>query len=183
MEATLEVQYLRDVAHRFRGIKSIADRAIEQVSGEELFARIGEESNSIAVLMKHMAGNMLHRWTEPFTTDEERPERNRDAEFVTEAGETKKAVFERWEAGWRTLFNTLGGLRDRDLARTVRIRWRKYTLMEALNRQIVHYSLHAGQIVFLAKHFMGERWRSLSIPKGKSKEFDEMVRKERTGRS
>lgn len=183
MEGSFEAEYLEDVEHRFRGIKSMADRAVEQVEGEELYAKIDEGSNSIATLMKHMAGNMLHNWGDPFTPGEEKPERNRDSEFIIEAGDTEEAIRGRWEEGWRTLFEALGGFKGEDLTRTVRIRWRNYTLMQALSRQIVHYSMHAGQIVLLAKHLRGEEWRTLSIPRGKSREYDERLRRERTGGS
>lgn len=182
MSEPLEEMVLNDIEHRFRDIKSIADRALEQVEGEDLFAAIDEGSNSIAVLMKHVAGNMLHNWGDPFTPSDERPDRNRDSEFIVEARDTEEAIRERWEEGWWTLFDALGGFEGEDLKRIVRIRWRDYTLMEALCRQIVHYSLHAGQMVFLAKHLRGDDWRSLSIPRGKSKEYDERLRKERTER-
>jgi hypothetical protein len=181
MNERMEELVLNDVEHRFRGIKSIADRALEQVEGEDLFITIDEESNSIAVLMKHMAGNMLHNWGDPFTPGEEKPERNRDSEFIIEAGDTEEAIRGRWEAGWRTLFEALGGFKEEDLTRTVRIRWRDYTLIQALTRQIVHYSMHAGQIVLLAKHIRGEEWGTLSIPRGQSKEYDERLRRERMG--
>jgi hypothetical protein len=181
MSERMEEMVLNDIEHRFRGIKSISDRALEQVEGEELFIMIDEGSNSIAVLMKHMAGNMLHNWGDPFTPGEEKPERNRDSEFIIEAGDTEEAIRGRWEEGWRTLFEALGGFEGEDLTRTVRIMWRDYTLMQALSRQIVHYSLHAGQIVLLAKHIRGEEWRTLSIPRGQSKEYDERLRRERMG--
>ena len=181
MSERMEELVLNEIEHRFRGIKSIADRALEQVEGEELFITIDEGSNSIAVLMKHMAGNMLHNWGDPFTLGEEKPERNRDSEFIIEAGDSEEEIHRRWEEGWRTLFEALGGLEGEDLTKTVRIRWRDYTLMQALSRQIVHYSLHAGQIVLLAKHIRGEEWRTLSIPRGKSKEYDERLRRERMG--
>ena len=183
MSERMEELVLNDIEHRFHGIKSIADRALEQVEGEELYAKIDEGANSIATLMKHMAGNMLHNWGDPFIPGEKKLERNRDSEFIVEAGDTEDAIRGRWGEGWRILFDALGGFEGEDLKRTVRIRWRDYTLMQALSRQIVHYSLHAGQIVLLAKHIRGEEWRTLSIPKGKSKEYDERLRRESTGRS
>jgi hypothetical protein len=174
---------LLEIEKRFRSIKSTADRALEQMRGEDLFLEFDEGSNSLAIIMKHMAGNMLHTWVDPFTPTEEKPDRKRDTEFVTEEGDTAETIRNRWEAGWRALFEAMETFRGEKLTRTLRSRWKDYTLLEILSRQVVHYAQHAGQIVFLAKHIRGREWETLSIPKGKSKEFNERLRKERTGRS
>jgi uncharacterized damage-inducible protein DinB len=174
---------LNEIEKRFRSIKSTADRALEQVRGEDLFLEFDEGSNSLAIIMKHVAGNMLHTWVDPFTPTEEKPDRKRDTEFVTEEGDTAETIRERWGAGWRALFEAMEIFRGEKLTRTLRSRWRDYTLLEFLSRQVVHYAQHTGQIVFLAKHIRGRDWETLSIPKGKSREFNERLRKERTGRS
>jgi hypothetical protein len=126
---------------------------------------------------------MLHIWVDPFTPTEEKPDRKRDTEFVAEEGDTAESIRDRWEAGWRALFDAMETFRGEKLTRTMRSRWKDYTLLEFLSRQVVHYAQHAGQIVFLAKHISGREWETLSIPKGKSREFNERLRKERTGRS
>jgi hypothetical protein len=174
---------LLEIEKRLRSIKSTADRALGQVRGEDLFIEFDEGSNSLAIIMKHMAGNMLHTWVDPFTPTEEKPDRKRDTEFVTEEGDTAESIRDGWEAGWRALFEAMEIFRGEKLTRTLRSRWRDYTLLEILSRQVVHYAQHAGQIVFLAKHIRGREWETLSIPKGKSREFNERLRKERTGRS
>jgi hypothetical protein len=174
---------LNEIEKRFRSIKSIADRALEQVRGEDLFFEIDEESNSLAIIMKHVAGNMLHIWVDPFTPTEEKPDRKRDTEFVAEEGDTAESIRDKWETGWRALFDAMETFRGEKLTRSLRSRWKDYTLLEFLSRQVVHYAQHAGQIVFLAKHISGREWETLSIPKGKSREFNERLRKERTGRS
>lgn len=183
MTEALNDAVLNEIEKRFRSIKSTADRALEQVRGEDLFFEFDEESNSLAIIMKHVAGNMLHTWVDPFTPTEEKPDRKRDTEFVTEEGDTAETIRERWGAGWRALFEAMEIFRGEKLTRTLRSRWRDYTLLEFLSRQVVHYAQHTGQIVFLAKHIRGRDWETLSIPKGKSREFNERLRKERTGRS
>ena len=175
---TLSSHFLEDVAYRFRGLKGLADRAISQVEDDELFASIDDVSNSVAVLMKHLAGNMDHNWTYPFAPDEEKPMRDRDGEFEAR-GDSKDALFELWEKGWATLLEAVEGFTGDDVERKVIVRWREYTLLEALNRQLVHYAQHVGQIIFLAKHFRGGDWESLSIPRGQSEAYAERMRRER----
>jgi len=178
MSADIGYHYLQDVCYKFRSLKGLADRAIAQVRDDELFTSIDGVSNSVAVLMKHIAGNMVHNWTYPFAPDEEKPSRDREDEF--EAGEDfKEAIFDLWEEGWGILIDSATGFTEADLERRVIVRWREYTLIEALNRQLVHYAQHVGQIIFLAKHFRGEEWESLSIPKGQSEAYDERMRRER----
>jgi hypothetical protein len=139
-----------------------------------LFATLDAESNSIAIIVKHMAGNMRSRWTDFLTSDGEKPDRNRDTEF--EAPPTARAeLMEMWERGWRLLFGALEPLGDADLTRTITIRTEPHSVMQAINRQVAHYSYHAGQIVYLARHFAGDKWQTLTVPKKKSAEFNRQV--------
>lgn len=158
---------LNDIENRLRSIKSTADRALEQVKEEELFIEIDEESNSLAIIMKHMSGNMLHTWTNPFTPVEEKPDRKRDTEFVIEGGDTGDTIQKRWEAGWKALFDAFELFQEEKLTKKVTSRGRELILLEMLSRQLVHYAQHVGQILFLGKHIRGSDWKSLSIPKKK----------------
>jgi hypothetical protein len=176
MTDTLAEHYIEDAAKVFRGLKKLADGAAAQVGDEEFFRAIDEESNSIALIMKHMAGNMRSRWTDFLTSDGEKPDRHRDTEFVVE-GEDRAAILERWEAGWRTLFDTLASLAGVDLLHTVPIRGEPHTVVAAVNRQLSHYGQHTGQIVFLAKHLKSSGWKTLSIPRGESETFNEKMAK------
>jgi hypothetical protein len=164
--------YLSDALRQFRKYRELADRALAQVADEDFSRALDPESNSIAIVMKHLAGNMRSRWRNFLATDGEKPDRNRDAEFVLAPGETRQSIAAAWDAGWTMLFAALGPLRADDLVRTVRIRGEAHTVMQAIQRQLTHYAYHVGQIVFLAKHFAGSRWKSLSIPKGRSKDFE-----------
>ena len=177
MTDSLAEHYLKDVVRVLRGQKKLADGAAAQVSDEEFFRAIDAESNSIALIMKHMAGNMRSRWTDFLTSDGEKPDRHRDSEFVVE-GEDRAAITERWEAGWRTLFDTLESLRGVDPMRTVTIRREPHTVVEAVNRQLAHYGQHTGQIVFLAKHLKSSAWQTLSIPRGQSAAFNKKMEEE-----
>ena len=167
MTDSLAEHYLENVVGEFRGLKRLADRAAAQVSDEEFFRAIDPESNSIALIMKHMAGNMRSRWTDFLTSDGEKPDRRRDSEFLIE-GEDRRAIEEKWEAGWRSLFDALEPLKPDDLMRHVRIRREPHTVVEAVNRQLTHYGEHVGQIIFLAKHLKSSDWKTLSIPRGQS---------------
>ena len=171
MTDSLAEHFLDDAAKIFRSQKKLADGAAAQVSDEEFFRAIDAESNSVALIMKHMAGNMRSRWTDFLTSDGEKPDRYRDSEFVA-GGEDRGAIEERWEAGWRTLFDTLASLKGVDPLRTVTIRGEAHTVVMAINRQLSHYGQHAGQIVFLAKHLRSSGWKTLSIARGKSGEFN-----------
>lgn len=175
---TLAEHYLEDAAKVFRGQKKLADGAVAQVSDEEFFRAIDAESNSLALIMKHMAGNMRSRWTDFLTTDGEKPDRHRDSEFIVE-GEDRAAILERWEAGWRTVFDTLASLKGVDPMHTVTIRGEPHTVVMAVNRQLSHYGQHTGQIVFLAKHLRSSQWETLSIPRGRSETFNAEMKKER----
>ena len=168
----IEKQFLEDAGLQLRKYKGLADGAVAQVAEADLFRSVDAESNSIAIVMKHVAGNMKSRWTDFLTTDGEKPDRDRDTEFETEPGDTRASVAARWEEGWRLLFSAIEGLAPSDLSRTVAIRGEPHTVLQAIQRQLTHYAYHVGQVVFLARHFAGPRWRSLSIPKGRSKDFD-----------
>lgn len=165
-------QYLDDALREFRKYKAFGDRAVAQVEDEAWFRTLDPESNSIALVMKHMTGNMRSRWTDFLTTDGEKPDRNRDSEFETEDSDTAASIRERWENGWARVFTALEALEPADLGRTVSIRGEKHTVLQAINRQLTHYASHVGQIVFLGKHLAGDRWQTLSIPRGKSRDFD-----------
>src|SRR5262245_22082235 len=168
----IDAHYLADCLLQLRKIKAHAEKAIAQVQDEQLHAALDPEANSIAVLMKHLAGNMRSRWTDFLTSDGEKPDRNRDGEFESAPGEARAALFATWEDGWSRLFQSLSSLAPEDLSRSVRIRGEAHTVVEAINRQLTHYAAHVGQIVLLAKHYSGPHWKSLSIPRGKSKDFD-----------
>ena len=174
MALQFTTSYIEDSLTLFRYYKKLAAAAMEQVTDEQLFATLDGEMNSIAVIVKHMAGNMKSRWTDFLTSDGEKPDRNRDSEFM-EPPSTRDALMELWEEGWNRLFHALEPLTDADLARTVTIRGEPHSVMQAINRQVAHYSYHCGQIVFLAKHFKGREWTSLSVPRGRSGAFNEKV--------
>lgn len=174
MALKFTTSYLEDALEVFRYYKKLADRAMTQVSDEQLFAVLGEDENSIAIVVKHMAGNMRSRWTDFLTTDGEKPTRNRDSEFV-DPPQTRGALLREWENGWTCLFNALEPLTDLDLTRTITIRGEAHSVMQAVNRQLAHYPHHVGQIVLLAKHFAGPDWTSLSVPRNQSAEFNRKV--------
>ena len=169
---TIVQNYFEDALSSLRAYKKLADKAIAQLKDEELFVTLDEESNSVAVIMKHMAGNMFSRWTDFLTTDGEKPNRNRDMEFVIEPQTTKADVIDYWERGWACVFKALEPLRPEDFEKTVKIRGEEHTIVQAVNRQLAHYSYHVGQIVFLAKHFRSASWQSLSIPRNRSADFN-----------
>ena len=157
--------YLDDVKSQFGKMKKLADDAVAQVQDAELAQRLDPESNSIALIMRHMAGNLRSRFTDFLTTDGEKPNRNRDGEFEEFQEMTRRHVVDDWESGWRVLFAALDTLTPGDLLRDVFIRGERHSVMQALDRQLTHHSYHVGQIVFLAKHLRSAEWRSLSIPR------------------
>ncbi|HEV8368162.1 MAG TPA: DUF1572 family protein [Pyrinomonadaceae bacterium] len=167
--------YLADALSAFRAYKELADKAIEQTKDDELFVKLDDEANSIAIVMKHMAGNMISRWTDFLSSDGEKPDRNRDMEFVMEAATSKEDLLAYWERGWKCVFDSIEPLKSDDLERKVLIRGQEHTIVQAINRQLMHYSYHIGQIVFLAKHFRSSEWRSLSIPRNRSAEFNKFL--------
>jgi hypothetical protein len=164
--------YLTDVVDQFQQLKRLGDRALAQVRDEDLFATLDPESNSLAILIQHMAGNMRSRWTDFLSSDGEKPDRDRDSEFEMADGLTREALLDRWEEGWRCLFQALAALREEDLAMTVLIRAEPHSVIKAINRQLTHYGYHIGQIVFLAKHFASETWQTLSVPRGGTRRFN-----------
>jgi uncharacterized damage-inducible protein DinB len=167
---SVEKHFLENTIGVFTNYRNLAERSFAQLrSDDEYHYQPDGESNSIAVLMKHMCGNMISRWTDFLTTDGEKPDRNRDSEFV-EGKENKEALMRRWEQGWKVFMDTLHSLREEDLMKKVTIRGEELTVLQALTRQTAHYSYHIGQIVFLAKHIRNKDWQSLSIPRNRSAE-------------
>jgi hypothetical protein len=174
MALKLTTSYLEDSLTLFRYYKKLAEGAMEQVTDEQLVSVLDPEMNSIALIVKHMAGNMRSRWTDFLTSDGEKSDRNRDSEFV-EPPSTREALMKIWESSWSCLFSALEPMRASDLPCTVTIRGEAHSVMQAVNRQIAHYAYHVGQIVFLAKHFQHAQWKSLSVPRSKSAKFNERV--------
>jgi hypothetical protein len=164
----IEQHYIDDSLFQLRKLKAQADKAIAQVDDAQFFALLDPDANSIALIIKHVAGNMRSRWTDFLTSDGEKPDRHRDTEFEREAGDTRAEVMARWDKGWDLLINTVSSLKPSDLGKTVTIRREPHTVVQAINRQVSHYSAHVGQIVLLAKHYAGPRWQTLSIPKRKA---------------
>jgi uncharacterized damage-inducible protein DinB len=164
--------YIDEAFRSLRGHKRLADGAITQLNDEQFFATLDSESNSVAIIVKHMAGNMRSRFTDFLTSDGEKPDRNRDQEFITDPGTTREEVLRRWEQYWQLVFETLNSLHAEDLTRTVTIRGEPHSVLQAINRQVAHYAYHVGQIVCLAKHWKGADWKTLSVPKGKSDEIN-----------
>ncbi len=155
MSGPLAAHYLEDVRHRFHGLKDLADGALAQVHDDEFHVALNPEANSLALLVKHLAGNLHARWRAPFQADGE-SERDRDGEFEAGVDDTRAALIRHWEAGWNGLFTTLEALSPDDLMRTIQIRGRPYSVMQALDRQLAHYAMHVGQIVFLSKYYRSE---------------------------
>src|SRR5579863_747291 len=177
MPHQLSTSYLQDSIGLFRYYKKLGDRALAQCPDEALFITLDGESNSIAIIVKHLSGNMRSRWLNFLTTDGEKPDRNRDTEFETPAS-TRAELIEQWERGWKYVFEALEPLTEADLTRTVTIRTEPHSVMQAINRQVAHYSNHVGQILFLAKHLtftQTGKWESLSVPRGKSAEINAKV--------
>ena len=174
MALEFTTSYHKDAIEVFRQYKKLAERAMAQLTDEQLFTALDEESNSIAIVVKHMAGNMRSRWTDFLLSDGEKPDRNRDTEFENPPA-TREALMALWEQGWGCLFEALEPLTDADLARTIAIRGEAHSVTQAINRQLAHYPYHCGQIVFLAKHLNHAGWKSLTVPRGKSQEFNQRV--------
>jgi hypothetical protein len=164
-DGTVGADFLRSARARLEQLKSLGDRSLERLDEGEMAQALDPESNSVAVLVQHIAGNMRSRWTDFLTTDGEKPDRNRDGEFELGAGAARAQLLHRWEDGWRCLFAALDALGPGDLGRTVLIRGESLTVVDAINRQLVHYGQHVGQLVFLAKHLKWRTWQSLSIPR------------------
>ncbi len=157
--------YLSETVEAFRNYKKLAEQAIEQISDEEFFKTIDAEANSIATIAKHIGGNLCSRWTNFLTTDGEKPDRNRDSEFVTAGSDTRASVMQIWENGFQILFDSLRSLTAEDLGKIVQIRGEDFTVVKAINRAGMHTASHIGQIQFLAKHFRSSEWKTLSVPR------------------
>jgi hypothetical protein len=164
--------YLRDMRTTAAYYKKLADDAMAQVDDAQFFAALGGEENGIALIVKHMAGNLRSRWTDFLTSDGEKPDRDRDTEFEVHGGDDRAALLEAWERGWATFLDTLASLTPENLERTVQIRGEPHTVIRAVDRGVAHACYHVGQIVLLAKHFTGPAWRTLSIPRGQSQQFN-----------
>jgi hypothetical protein len=168
--------YLANAIGEFRLLKKQGERAMEQLSDEQFFVALDAESNGVAVIVKHLAGNMRSRWTDFLTGDGEKPDRFRDQEFIVDTGTTRPQVMQWWEQGWQCVFNALDPLRPEDAMRTIMIRQEPHTVVQAINRQLTHYATHVGQIVFLAKHLKAVTsgdWQTLSVPRGQSEQFNQ----------
>ncbi|MBS1519322.1 MAG: DUF1572 family protein [Bacteroidetes bacterium] len=164
--------YLENVRSEFKKLKSLGDKTFTQIRDEDFFLYPDEESNSIAIIIRHLSGNMLSRWTDFLTSDGEKKFRNRDEEFDKLFYTDKDDILLRWENGWQCLFNALDSLSADDLLKEVEIRKEKHSVIQAINRQLSHYAYHIGQIVYIAKHIQYKDWKPLSIPRGKSDEFN-----------
>jgi uncharacterized damage-inducible protein DinB len=171
MNSNIAVHYLEEARRQMRGYKHLAEGAMAQLEDADFFITIDADANSIAILVKHIAGNMRSRFIGFLTTDGEKPDRFRDQEFETTAKTTKTDVMKLWEEGWECVFAALKSLTPEDVLRNATIRDEPHTVLQAINRQIAHYAYHTGQIVFLAKHLRSREWKSLSIPRGESERF------------
>ena len=158
-------EFLTSARRRLEDLQKLGERSLERLDDADLAKTLDPEANSVAVLVQHIAGNMRSRWTDFLTADGEKPDRNRDGEFESGPGATRAQLLERWEAGWRCLYAALDTLKPDDLTRTVVIRGERLTALDAINRQLVHYGQHVGQMVLLAKHLKWQTWKSLSVPR------------------
>jgi hypothetical protein len=167
----IAAHYLEEAGRQFRGHKRMAESAMSQLRDEDFFVTLDPEANSVAILVKHLAGNMRSRFTDFLTSDGEKPDRFRDREFELATGTTRADVMKWWEEGWNCVFAAIGSLKPEDVMRTVTVRGQPHSVMQAINRQIAHYAQHTGQIVFLCKHLRSSEWKTLSIPRGKSESY------------
>ncbi len=165
--------YLENVIAEFRLLKKQGERAMEQLADEEFFVTLDPESNSVAIIVKHLAGNMRSRWVDFLTSDGEKPDRFRDQEFLLDTNTSREQVMNWWEQGWQHVFTALEPLQPEDAMRTIIIRAEPHTVVQAINRQLTHYATHVGQIVFLAKHLKSANWKTLSVPRGQSEQFNQ----------
>lgn len=170
-------EYLKIVQERFVSVKKLGDKTISQLLEGDIHWKLNDASNSIAIITKHLSGNMISRWTDFLTTDGEKSSRNRDLEFEDDIS-SKLEMISIWEKGWNTLFDTLNELDNKDLLKNITIRGEKHTVLEAIERQMAHYAYHVGQIVYIGKQLRDENWETLSIPKGKSEEYLQQKLKE-----
>ena len=175
MNENIIQNFKADALQSFRNYKKLAERAFEQVSDEDFFRQIDPESNSVAVIVKHIAGNLHSRWRDFLTTDGEKPDRFRDGEFEAFETDSRDSLMQFWETGWQTLFDAVGPINVEDFSRTVTIRGEPHTIVEAINRQLTHYPMHIGQIILLAKHYRSAEWQTLSVPRNRSAEFNQYL--------
>jgi hypothetical protein len=182
-DTSLAAAYLDEAFRSFRGYKRMADGALAQLNDQDFFYLPDSESNSAAIVVKHIAGNLRSRWTDFLTTDGEKPDRNRDQEFILTTDDTREELMRRWEQSWETVFATIKNLKPEDVTRTVTIRGDAHTVLQALNRSVTHVAYHVGQIAYVAKHRRGADWMTLSIPKGKSAEFNALKPEQRKARA
>src|SRR6185312_12358384 len=183
MSDNIATEYLTDALRNFRSYKKLAEEALVQTSDVDIFKLIDPEANSIAMLIKHMSGNMRSRWTDFLTSDGEKPDRHRDQEFEIDPNTTRADVMKWWERGWLCVFQAITPLKPEDLNRKVFIAGREHTVVQAITRQLLHYAGHVNQIVLLAKHFRGPEWKSLSIPKGQSETYARQFEQQHAARS
>ena len=167
-----EASFIETALREFRRLKQLAEKALDQLDDGRFFACISEDANCAAILVKHLAGNMKSRWTDFLTSDGEKPDRDRDIEFVLFDGDTRQHLMTAWEQGWQCLFDALSPLDEQDIHRVVRIRGEAFTVLQAVARQLTHYAYHTGQIVFLARHLAGTNWTTLSVPRGGTAAFN-----------
>ena len=177
MNDKIGATYLEEALRSLRGHKRLAEGAFAQLRDEDFFLQLDDEANSIAILIKHLAGNMRSRFLDFLTSDGEKPDRNRDQEFVLDPRPSRPELMRWWEAGWKYVFDAITPLQPEDLARVVTIRGEPHTVLQAIHRQVAHYAYHVGQIVLLAKHIRGADWKSLSVPRGKSAEYNAQMAK------
>jgi len=172
---TIIENYKADTLQSFRNYKKLAERALEQVSDDDFFRQIDPESNSVATIVKHIAGNLHSRWRDFLTTDGEKPDRCRDGEFIAFDNDSRESLMQFWETGWQTLFDAIEPISPTDFDKTVTIRGEPHTVVEAINRQLTHYPMHIGQLILLAKHFRSAEWKTLSVPRNRSGEFNQFL--------
>lgn len=182
MADALGQHLIEEIENRYRSHKTLAEAALAQVPDEDLFRTLDRETNSLAVLIQHMGGNLRSRFTDFLTTDGEKPDRHRDAEFEVAEGTTREQLMARWEEGWGCLLSTLASLSPDDLSQTVTIRHEPHTVVEALMRSLCHQAYHVGQIVMLAKHYVSETWRPLTVPRGQTEEFNRRMAEKAAGK-
>jgi len=179
MSDDVSAHYIEEVRRQFRGHKRLGEGAIAQLTDDQLFVTLDPESNSVAIVVKHLAGNMRSRFTDFLTTDGEKPDRHRDQEFELTAKTTRAEIMQWWEQGWSCVFAALDSLTPDDVMRTVYVRQEPHTVLQAINRQLAHYAYHVGQIVFVAKYLRSTDWKTLSVPRGQSEEFNRKMEERR----
>ena len=168
----IDQHYLKDTFLQFRKYKEMGEKAMAQINNDDFFRELSDIDNSLAIIVKHMGGNMRSRWRDFLTSDGEKDDRHRDTEFEIYDSDSKKSLMQKWQEGWQLCFEAIEPLKPEDLEKTIYIRGEANTVLEAINRQLTHYAYHVGQIVYLARHFAGKNWKSLSIPKGESDSYD-----------